>query len=215
MVYLVIAAIAAGIALVVCAIIAIIYLNVCKGLTDDGKKQHYFDEAKRVRNRIIAFVVVITVAASIGVMLYAQEKCFGITADEAFGRYLNQIDSEMDDYYKASLGDYTFYVSKKDKDIEEEWLAYKKSGLFFNRQYNVGENLIMSCGDDGAIWVNAVKVETDEGFFYYMSFYRDSVLTRIAAESVKINGKAASLTGGKYIITEDIITSVEVLEYEI
>jgi len=214
MVYLVIAAIAAGIALAVCAIIAIVYLNVCKSLTNDGKEPHYFAEAKGVRNKVMAFVLVIAVAVSIGVMLYSQEKCFGVTADEAFERYLNQIDDDADDYYKTVCGDCVFYVSKENKELEEEWLVYKRNGLFFSREYNVGETSLMPCNDEGTIWANMVEVKTESGFFYYMSFYKDSVLNRVDATKVKINGETSFLTGGKYIITDKKITSVLVLDYE-
>lgn len=210
MVYFVIAAITVGAALVVCAVIVIIYLNVCKRFAEKGKEAHLFDSLKLIRDRSIIFVAVVAVAVTAGFMLYAQEKGFGITAAESFNQYLAQNNYEKDDYYEADCGNYVFYISRSDKQAEEEWLVYEKSGLFFSRVYGAGRSFLLPCNDDGTLWVSAVEFETSDGYFYYMSFYKNSVLNRVDVTDVLINGSASSLVGGKYIVTETAITSVSI-----
>lgn len=208
MVYLVIAAVAVGAALVIGAIIIIIYLNVCKRLTSKGKEAHYFEEVKSTRNRVGCFFLVIIIAVTAGFMLYAQEQCLGITANEAFSRYLSQCGYDSDDYFEEDCGDYVFYVSRSNAAETDEWLAYQRNGMFFRRAYGVGENLLLPCNDDGTLFASVVKVSTRNGYFYYMSFYNGSVLTRVDVENVKLNGNEVSLTGGKYVVTEEEITSI-------
>lgn len=211
MVYFVIAAIAVGAALVAGAAIVIIYLNLCKHFAEEGKEAHLFDGAKLFRNRSIVFVVVVAIALMAGFMLYAQEKGFGVTADESFNQYLAQSGYDKEDYYEADCGNYVFYISKNDKQAEEEWLAYGRSGLFFSRIYDAGKTFLLPCNDDGTLWTSAVGFETSDGYFYYMSFYKNSVLNRIDVTDVVINGSPVSLVGGKYIVSATEITSVSVI----
>lgn len=211
MVYFVIAAIAVGAALAASAIIVIIYLNVCKHFVESGGEAHRVDGAKLFRNRAIIFVVVIAVAVTAGFMLYAQEKGFGVTANESFKQYLAQNNYEEDDYSEADCGSYVFYISRDDRQGEEEWLAYKKNGLFFSRVYGAGRNFLLPCNADGTLWVNVVEFETSDGYFYYMSFYKNSVLNRIDVTDILFNGSAATLVGGKYMVSETAVTSVEVV----
>lgn len=210
MVYLVIAAIAVGIAALTAAVIIIIYLNVNKKFLTEGKEEHYIHEAKRTRNRALAFFGVIIVAGTAGYMLYAQEKCFGVTANEAFARYLDQCDEDMEDYYTEDLGDYVLYISRDDKQSGEEWIAYGQSGIFFKRVYGEGTTYLFPCNDDGTIWAGAVEIKTKKGYFYYLSFYQNSLLNRLDVDSALINGKAYVLVGGKYIVMQEKITSISV-----
>jgi len=212
MVYLVIAAIAVGAAVAVGVIIVLIYLNVCSRCASQGKSSFSSINAKRIKDGSLVFLAIITVAAMAVGMLYAQEKCLGLTAGESFNRYLSQCGYTKEDYYEEDCGNYSFYVSKDDRQAEEEWLAYGRNGMFFSRVYSANRTVIIPCNSDGTLWANAVEFKTSKGYFYYLSFYENSVFNRVQTNVVVFNGLKVYLTGGKYIVSEEALSTLSVVD---
>lgn len=192
-----------------CVALNVAYGFLVKRLVQGGLKRDYLPSGKKfLCSSMMIFFVVGFFFAGLA-FINVQNVCIGLTAEEAFNIYAQQANLDTEAYRTIDGGNVTFFVNKATS--EEEWYAYEKSGLFYVRSYGLATYYnYYGVEEDGSLRglvASVAEVETDNGYYYFIGLYDDSILNRINGTSVIFNGNETILQCGTLIVSEEKMQS--------
>lgn len=192
-----------------CVALNFAYGALVKRLVQGGLKRDYFPSGKKFLCSSIAIFFIVGFFFAGLAYIDVQNACIGLTAEEAFDIYARQANLDTEAYRAVDGGNVTFFVGETTG--EEEWYAYEKSGLFYVRSYGLATyHNYYGVEEDGSLRglvASVAEVETDNGYYYFIGLYDDSILNRISGTSVIFNGNETPLQCGTFIVSEEKMKS--------